>query len=95
MRRLQPSYPSWIVLTLATPPYVFVEAHLLFPIAATASIIGIGGAALYVARAGKPRRRLQLALFTLHALVMLGFIGIFGWAAYWCKGVFASLGILR
>ena len=92
LRRLQPTYPNLIVVTVATPPHVFVSAHLLFPIALTIGTIAIGGAAVYVARAGKPRRNLQLMLFALHSLVMLAFIGVFVWAAVWCQRVFALLG---
>jgi hypothetical protein len=95
LRRLQPNYPSRIVLTISTPPRVFVRAHLLFPFVAAMGTIAIGGVALLLSRGDKPRRRLQLTLFALHSMVMLAFIGIFGWATIWCERVFAWLGIPR
>jgi hypothetical protein len=92
MRRLQPSYPSRIVLTVATPPGVFVKAHLMFPLVGSMGTVGLGSVAVYAARTVRPRLKLQLALFTLNSVMILAFIAVFAWAAYWCEKVFALLG---
>jgi hypothetical protein len=87
LKQLQPSYPSRIVLTVATPPTPFVYAHILFPSALVVGGCGVLAAALNRTRARQPREALNGGLFAVHAIVMSAFVIVFAWALFWSTKV--------
>src|SRR5688572_24976493 len=74
LKRLQPTYPYRITLTVATPPGPFAQAHILFPVVLVLSGCGVVVAVLNRARARQPREGINTSLLVAHAVLMIASI---------------------